>query len=132
MVHESALLVKTSSLYVFDIELKFGFYAFFLFFLILLFKLIILFIYIPDVEPFPIFPPLVLLPILPPLCLWEGTPLTPRHPLSLKPQGSAGLGTSEPIEATHNCPLLHMCLGLQTSFCMLFGCLLSLWELPGD
>ena len=41
--------------------------------------LIILFIYIPNVSPFPLPSPKVLHLIPPPICLWEGAPL-PNHP----------------------------------------------------
>jgi hypothetical protein len=41
-----------------------------------------------------------------------------------------GLGTFSPTEARQGCPLLPMCWGPRTSPCMLFGCWLSLCELP--
>ena len=50
---------------------------------------------------------------------------TPGH------QFSEGIGTSSPNEARQGNPLLHIYLGPWTSLCMLFGWLLSLWELSG-
>ena len=42
-----------------------------------------------------------------------------RHPLSLEPQISGGLGSSSPTEARPDSPLLYMCWEPWTSPCML-------------
>ena len=44
-----------------------------------------------------------------------------RHPPSLVPQVSPGLGISSPTETRPGSPLLYMCQGSQTILCMLSG-----------
>ena len=99
------------------------------------FLLIILFIYIPNVAPH-LGPPSQSSSLHPPspspLRVSSCSPFpSPKHPSSLEHQVSMGLGVSSPSEAKQGSPLLHMCQGPRTSLCMLFGCWLSLWELPG-
>jgi hypothetical protein len=83
--------------------------------------------------PITVLPSRVLHPIPPPLCQWECTPppihphLSPLHPPFLGHQVSTELG-----ETKQGSPLLHMCLKLWTSPCMLFAWWLSLWELWGS
>ena len=69
-------------------------------------------------------------PITQPCPPWEVL-VKGRYPLFLQYQVSIGLGTSSPTEARQSRPLLHMCPGIETSPCMLFGSWISLWELPG-
>ena len=74
-----------------------------------LFK-IILFIYIPNVASPPDFP--ITLPVTSER-VSLGLPPTLRH------QVSTGLGESSPTETRQSIPILRMCLGPQTSPCML-------------
>ena len=67
-------------------------------------------------------------PILP-----SPLPLRGWYPISTPVWGviSTGLSTSSPTEARQGSPMLLKYWGPQTSQCMLFGCWLSFWELPG-
>ena len=73
--------------------------------------------------PLPVSPLKVLVPHPSPLCLWEGTFTCGITHSSLGHQSSTELGAS-PTEARQTSPLLHICLGPQTSPHTLFWLLL--------